>query len=94
MLKDWFGLHLSLLVHRFTADQVPPEELQESTGYDLYARFRPQVSKGTAGWGQKSQFRLSTVLDLRDEVRHASRQRSTSMEEGVERMSHSAAESK
>lgn len=40
------------------ARSLPPQELNKK-GYRLYEKFRPQVARGTAGWG------AAGVLDLR-----------------------------
>ena len=40
------------------ARAFPPGELN-SRGFRLYEKFRPEVARGTAGWGQAG------VLDLR-----------------------------
>jgi len=40
-----------------------PEELEE-VSYGLYERFRPQIARGEAGWGQKGELKLELLRSL------------------------------
>ena len=50
------------------AAAVPPASLAANggtLGYDLYARFRPNVPQGLAGWGQPGRLELAKLAELR-----------------------------
>jgi len=45
------------------AASFSPEELAEQA-YGLYERFRPQIARGVAGWGQKGTLDLDLIRSL------------------------------
>ncbi len=45
------------------AASLPPERL-EAGSYDLYERFRPKISPGRSGWGQKGALDLGLIRSL------------------------------
>jgi hypothetical protein len=45
------------------AGSFSPEELEEA-GFGLYEEFRPEVARGTKGWGQAGTLSLKRVRDL------------------------------
>ncbi|MBU0607317.1 MAG: hypothetical protein KKI08_05490 [Armatimonadetes bacterium] len=64
-LKSKFGEALPevLAAMRDLAAAYEPDELDE-TAYRLYEGFRPQITPGKAGWGQKGTLDLDTLAAL------------------------------
>ena len=44
-----------------------PDDLAENA-FRLYEKFRPQISRGRRGWGQKGELDLKTIRSLADEL--------------------------
>ncbi|HET7011432.1 MAG TPA: hypothetical protein VFI11_11720 [Anaerolineales bacterium] len=49
---------------RDLAAAFPPDELEEAA-YPLYQRFRPEIPKGTKGWGAEGELDLDQVRALK-----------------------------
>ncbi|KAK0468267.1 uncharacterized protein EV420DRAFT_1260153 [Desarmillaria tabescens] len=60
---------------RLLAESFPPKELNNK-GWALYAEFRPSVN----GWGERSEVKCETILNLRNTVVRAAETTSTSKE--------------
>jgi len=72
-LKQKLGrdYHAVFQAMNMLADAVPAERLATGEAYALYARFRPEVATGRAGWGQSGGFQLRLVLEERDRIMRA-----------------------
>ncbi|CAN0008258.1 unnamed protein product [Sphacelaria rigidula] len=55
---------------KYTSAAAVPQHQVETTMFTmiLYEKFRPEIPRGKAGWGQSGMLKLGRVMELRDEL--------------------------